>query len=148
MLCCWFSTPPERSSEWRAEMRHFELWGKLAEQVFRTTFSGAKFMSPILVFPLIYKCSKILHGEICSLWLAVVFIRLVEIFCKKYVFDCMYSPFSKTTYTLTFHPTSLEQFLRAICNTVSQAIFLILPQIKFYSWLSCAFFFKLTAVFF
>ena len=35
MCCCWFSTPPERSSGWRAEMRLSVLWEKLAEQVFR-----------------------------------------------------------------------------------------------------------------
>ena len=32
---CWFSTPPERSSGWRAEMKPPVLWEKLAEQVFR-----------------------------------------------------------------------------------------------------------------
>ena len=42
----------------------------------------------------------------------------------------MYSPFTKITYILTFPPTSLEQFLRAIWNAVSRATVLILPQIK------------------
>ena len=45
----------------------------------------------------------ILHGEDYS-WLAQI--------CKKYVLDCMYSPFTKITYTLTFSPTTfLQQFL-------------------------------------
>ena len=30
-----FQYPPERSSGWRAEMRHPVLWEKLAEQIFR-----------------------------------------------------------------------------------------------------------------
>ena len=53
----------------------------------------------------------------------------------------MYSPFTKITYILSFPPTSLEQFLRAIWGAVSQAAVLIFPQIKFTSQLShCAFF--------
>ena len=42
----------------------------------------------------------------------------------------MYSLFTKITYILTFPPTSLKQFLRAIWNAVSWGIVLILPQIK------------------
>ena len=54
----------------------------------------------------------------------------------------MHSFFAKITYRLTFGPVSLQQFLRAIWNTVSQAIVLILPPIKLNSQLSlCAFFF-------
>ena len=49
---------------------------------------------------------------------------------EKYVLDCMYSTFTKITYTLTFHPAPLEQFLRAIGDFVSWATVLILPQIK------------------
>ena len=52
----------------------------------------------------------------------------------------MYSPFTKITYILTSPTTSLE-FHRAIWNAVSQAIVLILPQIKFNSQLSCCTFF-------
>ena len=51
-------------------------------------------------------------------------------------------PLHKITYILTFPPTSLEQFLRAIWNAVSQAIVLILPQIKLNSQLSCCAFFS------
>ena len=49
---------------------------------------------------------------------------------KIYVLDCMYSPFTKVTHILTFSPASLEQFLRAICDAVSWAAVLILPQMK------------------
>ena len=38
------------------------------------------------------------------------------------------TPFHKITYILTFPSTSLEQFLRAIRNAVSQAMALILPN--------------------
>ena len=52
----------------------------------------------------------------------------------------MYPPFTKITYILTFPPTSMEQFLWAIWNPVSQAAVLILLQIKLDSQLSrCAF---------
>ena len=49
---------------------------------------------------------------------------------KNYVLDCMYSPFTKITYILTFSLATLEQFLRAICDAVSRAAVLILPQMK------------------
>ena len=56
-----------------------------------------------------------------------------EIFYKKYVIDCMYSPFTKITYILSYthtpHQISLEQFLRAICGAVFWAAVLTLPQI-------------------
>ena len=51
-------------------------------------------------------------------------------FLEKYVLDCMYSPFTKTMYILTFHPASLDQFLRTIHSAVSQSAVLILPPIK------------------
>ena len=45
-------TAPERRSCQRSETRQSVLWEKLAEQVFRYyIFSGADFMSPILVSP-------------------------------------------------------------------------------------------------
>ena len=40
----------------------------------------------------------------------------------------MYSSFTKIKHILTFHPTSLEQFLRAIWGAVSQTTVLIVPQ--------------------
>ena len=98
-------------------------------------------MSLIIVSSHIQKSTKILHGDVCSSWLAVTCTRLAEIFCEKYMLDCMHSPFTKITYILTFPPASLEQFLRAIWDAVSQAAVLILPQIKLNSQLSrCAFF--------
>ena len=78
---------------------------------------------------------KILHGGICLSWLAVTF-------CKKYVLDCVYSPFTKITYILTFPPVSLEQFFRSIWNAVSWAVVLIFPRIKLNSQLSCCGFFS------
>ena len=80
------------------ELRHSVLWEKLAEQVFRQIFYEPilLFYEPILVSSHIQKSTKILHGNICSP-------RLAETFCKKkYEFDCMYSPFMKTTYIQTF----------------------------------------------
>ena len=66
---------------------------------------------------------------------------------QKRVLDCLYHTsfpsFTKITYILTFPPTSSERFLRAIWNAVSQAIVLILPQIKLNSQLSrCTLFFS------
>ena len=45
--------------------------------------------------------------------------RPAETFYQKYVLDCMYSPFTKITYILSFAPISLEQFLRAIWGALS-----------------------------
>ena len=56
---------------------------------------------------------------------------------ETYVFDRMYSPFTKIAYILTFPPISLGQFLRAL----SQASVLILPQIKLNLQLSRSAFF-------
>ena len=50
-------------------------------------------------------------------------------------------PFTKIIYVLSFLSTSVEQFLRVIWGTVSQAAILIFTQIKLNSELShCAFF--------
>ena len=58
---------------------------------------------------------------------------------QECVSDCIYPPFTTTSYTLTLPSTALVQFLRALWNAVSQAIVLILPQIKLDSQLShCA----------
>ena len=56
---------------------------------------------------------------------------------ETYVFDRMYSPFTKIAYILTFPPISLGQFLRAL----AQASVLILPQIKLNLQLSRSAFF-------
>ena len=62
---------------------------------------------------------------------------------KKYVLDCMYSPFTKISPILSFPAASLEQFLKAIQGAVSQAPVLILPQRKLNRQSSyCGFFFK------
>ena len=49
----------------------------------------------------------------------------------------MYPPFTKITQTLSFHPASLEQFLRAIWNAVFWAVVLILPHMKLNLQISC-----------
>ena len=72
-------------------MRPSELCEKLAERVFRQIILGDDFMSPILASPL-------LHGDLCSLWLA-------ETFCKNYVPDCMYLPCIKSHILPSPHPT-------------------------------------------
>ena len=42
-------------------------------------------MCPILASPHIWKNTKILHGYVCSLWLAVTFRRSATNFCEIYV---------------------------------------------------------------
>ena len=55
---------------------------------------------------------------------------------KKYVLDCIYSPFIKISYILTFRPASSGQFPRAIWGAVvSWAAVLILLRIKLNSQL-------------
>ena len=46
---------------------------------------------------------------------------LAVTFCKESALECMCSPFTKTTYTLTFTPIFVEQVLRAIWNAPSWA---------------------------
>ena len=91
-------------------------------------FSGADFTSPILVSPYICESTKILHGGDCSLW-------LVEI-CKIMCLIVCTPPSPKSRIYWPFPIASLEQFLRAIWGAVSQAVVLILPQIKLNSQLS------------
>ena len=55
----------------------------------------------------------------------------------------MYSSFTKIINVLTFSSTSSEQYLRAIWNSVSHTIVLILLPIKLNSQLSCCAFFPL-----
>ena len=104
MCCfsCWLSPPPlECSSWWRAEM-NLSAWGCVwgTGRTGLQIFSGANFMSPILLSPYIQKNTKILHGDDCSSWLAKS--------AKRIVLDCMYSPFIKSyIYILTFPPPCL-----------------------------------------
>ena len=58
------------------------------------------------------------------------FTKPTEAFYKKYVLDCMYSPFTKVTYMLSVPPASLELFFRAIWGALLQTRVLILRQIK------------------
>ena len=44
----------------------------------------------------------------------VTIVSQQKLSAKKKVLDCMYSPFTKITCILSFPPTSLEQFLRAV----------------------------------
>ena len=69
------------------------------------------------------------------------FTRPADICWTINVLDCIYCPFTKITYILSF-PTSLEQLLRAIWDPVSQTSVLILPQIKLNLQLSRYAFFK------
>ena len=140
---CWFSTPPERSSGWRAETKRSVLWEKLAEQVFRELdIFWSRFYEPNSCIS--SYLGKHQNPSWWHLLHVVTFMRLAATFYWTYVLDCMYSPFTKITYILTSpRPASLEQFLRALRNAVSRAAVLILPQIKLNSQHSCcAFFFK------
>ena len=81
----------------------------------------------------IEKSTKIINADICS--------SRKQQPSAKCVLDCIYSPFTKITHILTFPHTSLEKFLRALWDAVSQVIVHILPQIKLSSQLSCCAFY-------
>ena len=116
-------------SEWRAEMRESVLRKKVAGQVFRwLDISGADFMSPILYLLISRKALKLSWWQL-FLMSSRSFMRLAETFYKKYVLDCMCSPFTKITYMLSC-PMSLEEFLRVIWDAVFWAAILILPPVK------------------
>ena len=137
---CWPSTAPERSSGWKAEMRHSVRGEKLAGlqiDIFKEPILWAQFLYHLLIS----KITKILHGDDCSLWLAESFKRQKP--SGKYILYSMWYSFTKITYILTYlQLTSLEQFPRVIWDAVSWSAVLILPQIKFNSNLSCCVFFK------
>ena len=110
MGCCSFNTSWK---EFRVEIRNAALcaWQeKLSGQDFRqldifrkTLYEPNSWISSYL------ESTKIVHGDVCSLWLAVTLMRLAATFCKKYVPDCMYSPFTKVTSAL-ISPTSRHLF--------------------------------------
>ena len=132
-------------SEWRAEMRESVLRKKVAGQVFRwLDISGADFMSPILYLLISRKALKLSWWQL-FLMSSRSFMRLAETFYKKYVLDCMCSPFTKITYMLSC-PMSLEEFLRVIWDAVFWAAILILPPVKL-NWQRshCGLFFKSAA---
>ena len=102
---------------------------KVAEQVFRwLDISGADFMSPILYLLISRKALKPSWWQL-FLMSSRSFMRLAETFYKKYVLDCMCSPFTKITYMLSC-PMSLEEFLKVIWDAVFWAAILILPPVK------------------
>ena len=132
-----FQYLPERSSGWRAEMRHSMLWenwqDSSSDRYFQELISWAwslyllisrKVWKSFMVMTAPHDCSNLLQ-KICA-WLHGVSLHQNHI--------CTDHPHP--------HPlTSLELFLRSIQNAVSQAIVLILPLIKFDSHLSCCTFF-------
>ena len=99
---------PERNSECSG-VRHSVFWEKPAEQDFRQIFSE-DFTSPILTVHHVQMSSKIINGDICSLWLAVTFMRLAAAVCKNVcLITC--SCLTKLTYILTFPPRLQSSFL-------------------------------------
>ena len=75
---CWFLTTPERSSGWRSEMRPCVLgmwWGGggTDRTGLQTDIFKSWFYEPNSCISLYQKSTKVLHGDICSLWLAETF---------------------------------------------------------------------------
>ena len=134
---------PERNSECSG-VRHSVFWGKPAEQDFRQIFSE-DFTSPILTVHHVQMSSKIINGDICSLWLAVTFMRLAAAVCKNVcLITC--SCLTKLTYILTFPPPLQSSFLG-----LSKMLFPRLqssfksPQKLNSQLLHCSFFFLINA---
>ena len=99
---------PERNSECSG-VRHSVFWEKSAEQDFRQIFSE-DFMSPILTVLHVQMSSKIMNGDVCSLWLAVTFMRLAAAFCRNVcLITCNF--LTKLKYILTFPPPLQSSFL-------------------------------------
>ena len=133
ILCCcscWPSTPTERSSGWRNEALCAGGEGE-------TGRSGLQivryFQEPILYTQFLYLliCRKALKSFMetivsCDQQKASRGLRQLS---GKCLLDCIYSPFPKITYILTFPATSLEQFL---WGSVSWAAVLMLPPNKIY----------------
>ena len=90
-------------------------------------------MSPGFASPHIEKSTEITNGDICSSWLAA---SLCQNVCST-----AGTPLTEIMYNTEQPPYLFGAVSRAIWDAVSQAIILILPQIKLNSQLSrCAFF--------
>ena len=87
-------------------------------------------MSLILTLPHIQKSTKLLFLVTTVCHYLQKLHETSRNLLEKYVLDCMYSPFTKILHILTFLPAFSEKFLKAIQGAVSQALDLILPQIK------------------
>lgn len=116
-------------------MRHCAL-GKIGRRVTQIVryFQEKILWAHILQLLTSEKNTKIINGDICSLWLAASF-------CQKVCLIASTLLHSNHMYTDS-PATSLAQFLRAPWNPVSRAIFLILPPVKLKSQLSCCAFFS------
>ena len=142
-----FRHSPAKSSGWRAELRHSQLWKSWQKRSSESQmFLGADFMSPVLVSPhiccLVTKscptlyatpwtvahqvplsmgfprqepwsgCYFLPQGVFWPRWATRIahFRKALKSFMmklllvtsrKKYILECMYSPFTKITYILT-----------------------------------------------
>ena len=107
----WPSTPPEKSLGWRAENEALcaqGTTGRTGLQIVRY------FQEPISWAQFLY----LLISRKALKSLMVMTVPLHETgrsLLKKYVLDCMYSPFTKTTFILTFPLSS------CLSGTVSQS---------------------------
>ena len=90
--------------------------------------------------------TKIFHSDDCFFWLVEASQDQEKPSEKVNVLDCMYSTLTKITYILTFPSTHLEEFFRAVWDTVSLAAVLIWLQIKLNSQLSCCAFFLIDII--
>ena len=85
------------------------------------------------------KCTKILRGEVCSLWLAVTFVKLAKP-AKNMCLNCTPSSPKSHICWLIFPPPLWSSFSEHQ-DAVSWTTSLILPQIKLNSQFSCFAFF-------
>ena len=98
-----FQYPPERSSEWRAEMRHCVLRENLPRQIFRylDIFQGKILWALFLHLLVSSKTLKSFMLMTNSLWLAIPFWKKennnIHINTYMCVPDCMHSSFTKIT---------------------------------------------------
>ena len=141
MCCCscWFLTTPERSSGWRSEMRPCVLgmwWGGggTDRTGLQTDIFKSWFYEPNSCISLYQKSTKVLHGDICSLWLAETFWEK-----KKICMIAWTLPSPKSHGYWTSHLPLWSSF-SAIWGVISLAALLILPPTKRASLTLCNFF--------
>lgn len=133
---CCPSTPPERSSMWRSEVRHSMLWENRknrSSDIYIQEILWAQFLR-LLISRKALKCFMVTSAP-----------HDQQQPSAKCILDYMHLPLHQNHTYPNILPYLSGSIFRGIWNATSQAIFLILPPIKFNSQLlRCAYVYKLT----
>lgn len=128
---CCPSTPPERSSMWRSEVRHSMLWENRknrSSDIYIQEILWAQFLR-LLISRKALKCFMVTSAP-----------HDQQQPSAKCILDCMHLPLHQNHIFTDLSPYLFGEVFQSFWNAASWAMVLILSQIKFNSQLSyCAF---------